>query len=65
VVAVDVPGFDAAIARHRGPFAELDLTYRALGTYVAELGLGAPGPMREHYLDDDSIEVCWPVTSRP
>jgi DNA-binding transcriptional MerR regulator len=65
VVQLEVPGFDAAVARHTGPFDDLDRTYRALGTHVAEHAIGAPGPMREHYLDGDTIEVCWPITARP
>jgi DNA-binding transcriptional MerR regulator len=65
VVQMEVPGFDAAVAMHTGSFDDLDQTYRALGTHVAERAIGAPGPMREHYLDDDRIEVCWPVTRRP
>ena len=53
------------MAAHTGAFDDLDQTYRALGTYVLEAGLGADGPMREHYLGDDTIEVCWPVTTIP
>ena len=41
---------------------DLDQTYGALGTTVAELGLGTPGPIREIYLADDRAEVCWPIT---
>jgi hypothetical protein len=50
--------------------ADLDQTYGALGTYVARRGIGAYGPIREHYLvtafdtDDESrhlTEVGWPV----
>jgi effector-binding domain-containing protein len=50
--------------------ADLDQTYGALGTYVARRGIGADGPIREHYLvtafdtDDESrhlTEVGWPV----
>jgi effector-binding domain-containing protein len=49
---------------------DLDQTYGALGTYVAERESGGAGPIREHYLvtefdaDDESgylTEVCWPV----
>jgi DNA-binding transcriptional MerR regulator len=53
-----------AVMLHTGPFADLDQTYGALGTIVAERGIGAPGPIREHYLDDERAEVCWPVVSR-
>ena len=61
VVQVEVPGFDAAVALHTGAFEDLDQTYRALGTRVVEQGIGVDGPMREHYLADDVIEVCWPI----
>ncbi len=63
----DVLGARFAIATHLGPFAEIDRAYGALGAFVAERMVGAPGPIREHYLSggfDDpvlSAEVCWPV----
>jgi GyrI-like small molecule binding domain len=59
-----------AVAVHKGSFADLHQTYRALGTYVAERGTGLDRPIREHYLvtafdtDDESrhvTEVGWPV----
>ena len=59
---LDVPETRVAVMLHEGPFDDLDQTYGALGTVVAELGLGAPGPIREIYLGDDRAEVCWPVT---
>ncbi len=65
VTQVEVPGFDAAVAIHAGAFDDLDCTYRTLGTRVAEMGIGETGPMREHYLHDGTIEVCWPVTRLP
>ncbi len=61
---------ELAVAVHQGTLADLDLTYAALGTYVAEREIGVDGPIREHYLvtafdtDDESrhvTEVCWPV----
>jgi DNA-binding transcriptional MerR regulator len=61
---VDIPAADLAVTVHRGPFADVDQAYGALGTYVAERMLGADGPIREHYLDGDpdpATEVCWPV----
>lgn len=66
----EVPGTELAIALHAGPFGELDQTYGALGTFVAERALGVEGPIREHYLvsardtDDETChrtEVCWPI----
>ena len=70
VVRYVVPAADLAVAIHHGPFSDLDQTYGALGTWVAERALGADGPIRERYLprgnDDDLLdhdtEVCWPVT---
>ena len=67
---VDVPAAELAVAVHKGAMADLDQTYGALGTYVARRGIGAAGPIREHYLvtafdtDDESLhltEVGWPV----
>lgn len=67
---IDVPAAELAVAVHRGPFAELDRTYAAVGVHVAEHELGVEGPIREYYLvtaaddPDESrhrIEVCWPI----
>jgi effector-binding domain-containing protein len=67
---LEIPPAGLAVAVHRGTLADLDLTYAALGTYVAERGIGADGPIREHYLvtafdtDHESrhvTEVGWPV----
>jgi DNA-binding transcriptional MerR regulator/effector-binding domain-containing protein len=67
---LEIPPAELAVAVHRGSLADLDLTYAALGTYVAEREIGVDGPIREHYLvtafdtDDESrhvTEVCWPV----
>jgi DNA-binding transcriptional MerR regulator/effector-binding domain-containing protein len=68
---LELAAADLAVLVHHGPFADLDRTYGALGTTVAERAIGAPGPIREHYLvtaadtDDESrhrTEVCWPIT---
>jgi effector-binding domain-containing protein len=68
---VEIPGADLAVLLHQGPFADLDRTYASLGTIVAERGIGAPGPIREHYLvsaaetsdeREHRTEVCWPIT---
>jgi DNA-binding transcriptional MerR regulator len=70
---LELPATDLAILLHVGPFAELDQTYGALGTYVAEHEIGLAGPIRERYLvtadtvDDPSrhqTEVCWPIQLR-
>jgi DNA-binding transcriptional MerR regulator len=71
VTQIELPPSDLAVLLHEGSFAELDRAYGALGTVVAERGIGAPGPIREHYLvsatDTDDVsrhrtEVCWPIT---
>jgi DNA-binding transcriptional MerR regulator len=61
VAPLALPATRVAAMVHDGPFDDLDQTYGALGTVVAELGLGVPGPIREIYLADDRAEVCWPV----
>ena len=53
---------EVAVLTHQGSFDELDRTYGALGTWVTEQGIGAPGPIRETYFADDHAEVAWPVT---
>jgi DNA-binding transcriptional MerR regulator len=66
---VEVPGAELAVARHEGPFGELDRTYGALGTYVAQRELAVAGPIREYYPtqsdaaghDLPAIEVGWPI----
>jgi effector-binding domain-containing protein len=49
---------------------DVDRTYAALGTYVAEHEVGVDGPVREYYLVDgfntsDSMlwrtEIAWPI----
>ncbi|MCW2560065.1 MAG: MerR family DNA-binding transcriptional regulator [Mycobacterium sp.] len=69
-----LPEGPVAVAVHRGSFSELDRTYTALGSFVAEQGLGSRTrtAIRENYLvslfttDDERgliTEVCWPVLS--
>jgi effector-binding domain-containing protein len=59
---VEVPAAAYAVVVHRGPFDRLDEAYGALGSHVAANLLGADGPIREHYLDEGTTEVLWPVT---
>jgi DNA-binding transcriptional MerR regulator len=61
VHAVKLPRVEYAVAVHAGPLEEVDRTYAALGTVVAERAIGVQGPLRENYLSDDRIEICWPV----
>ena len=67
-----LPEGPVAVAVHRGSFSELDRTYTALGTFVAEQGLASRTrtAIRENYLvslfntDNEHglvTEVCWPV----
>ena len=63
--AVELPATTAAVLVHQGSFADLDRAYGALGTAVAEMGVAGAGPIREHYLDATSTEVCWPVAGAP
>jgi DNA-binding transcriptional MerR regulator len=62
VDVVELPAANVAVLVHEGSFLDADQTYGALGTVVAERGIGGDGPIREHYVADDRIEVCWPVT---
>jgi DNA-binding transcriptional MerR regulator len=65
-----VPAAELAIAVHHGAHTDVDRTYGALGTYVAEHEVGVDGPVREYYLVDgfntsDSMawrtEIAWPI----
>jgi len=67
---LEIPAVEAAIAVHEGPLDDIDRTYGALGTVVAERAIGVDGPIREYYLigfpetEDESkhrTEVGWPV----
>ncbi|WP_040794020.1 MerR family transcriptional regulator [Nocardia higoensis] len=69
---VDLPARHVAIALHRGSFGELDRTYGALGSHVAEHDHALAEPVREIYLvgpgdaadpADYRTEVCWPIAS--
>lgn len=70
VEEIELPAVELAVSVHRGPSAQVDRTYGALGTFVAERAFGVDGPIREHYLvtsadtADERLhrtEVCWPV----
>lgn len=69
-----LPEGPMAVAVHHGPLRELDRTYAALGSFVAEQGLASRtrSAIRENYLlsrfdtnDEHGLvtEVCWPVLS--
>jgi DNA-binding transcriptional MerR regulator len=59
-----------AVAVHVGSLADIDRTYAALGTLVAERAIGVQGPIRENYLvgpletsaeAEHRTEICWPI----
>jgi DNA-binding transcriptional MerR regulator len=65
-----VPPAELAIAVHHGTHGNVDRTYGALGTYVAEHEIGVEGPVREYYLADSfntpdpalwCTEIAWPI----
>jgi DNA-binding transcriptional MerR regulator len=63
----EIGGIEAAVAVHDGPAEDVDRTYGALGTAVAERAIGVDGPIREYYPDGfdaaepHRTEICWPV----
>ena len=63
----EVPAAEVAVAVHDGAPGDVDRTYGALGTVVAERSIGVDGPIREYYPDGfDPVlphrtEICWPV----
>ena len=67
---IEIPGAELAITVHHGPIDDLDQTYGALGTLVAQQEIGVDGPIREYYVVGSNetggepihyTEVCWPV----
>jgi DNA-binding transcriptional MerR regulator/effector-binding domain-containing protein len=70
VTSYHVPESELAVMVHHGSAADIDRTYGALGSIVAERAIGVAGPIRENFLvtaadtPDESqhrTEVCWPV----
>jgi DNA-binding transcriptional MerR regulator len=59
--ALELSRVEYAVAVHTGSLDDVDLAYAALGAVVADRAIGLQGPLRENYLDDGRIEVCWPV----
>jgi DNA-binding transcriptional MerR regulator len=63
----EIAGIEAAVAVHDGPAEDVDRTYGALGTAVAERAIGVDGPIREYYpggfdpVEPHRTEICWPV----
>lgn len=67
---IEIPAAHLAVTMHHGPFDDLDQTYAALGSFVAERAIGVEGPIRERYIvtaddrtdpSDLRTEVGWPV----
>ncbi len=67
---LEIPAVEAAVALHEGGMSDIDRTYGALGSAVAERAIGVDGPIREYYLvssldtgevSQHRTEVCWPV----
>jgi DNA-binding transcriptional MerR regulator/effector-binding domain-containing protein len=65
-----IPAAEAAVMVHEGAADDIDRTYGALGTAVAERAIGVEGAIREYYLvgwphtdeeQEHRTEVCWPV----
>jgi DNA-binding transcriptional MerR regulator/effector-binding domain-containing protein len=65
-----IPSAELAVTVHHGPHDDIDVTYGALGTYVAEHALAISGPVRETYLvaPRDTLdatawrtEIGWPI----
>ncbi len=72
LTSLTLPGGRFAVTLHHGSFADIDRTYAALGSYVAEHERLAPGPVREIYLTgpddvsdpaDFTTRLCWPIAA--
>ncbi len=70
VAPFDIPAAELAIAVHRGSHADIDVTYGALGAWVADQQLAVSGPVHETYrvgprdTGEESAwrtEIGWPV----
>ena len=67
---LQLPAVEYAVAVHAGAVDDVDRTYAALGSVVAERAIGVEGPIRENYVvgafdTPDEVqhrtEICWPV----
>ncbi|HEX4305668.1 MAG TPA: MerR family transcriptional regulator [Solirubrobacterales bacterium] len=70
VEALVVPAAELAVVMHHGSLVDIDVTYGALGAYVARHELSVEGPLRETYLrdaddtedpDEWATEIGWPI----
>jgi DNA-binding transcriptional MerR regulator len=58
----ELPACTVAVVVHTGGFDTMIDTYRNLGAWVASNAAPGSLPVREHYLDATTTEICWPVT---
>ena len=65
-----MPAAELAIAVHHGAHTDIDRTYGALGTYVADHEVGVDDLVREYYVVDRfntpdaaswRTEIAWPI----
>ena len=72
VAAQVVPAAEMAVIVHAGSHADVDRSYGALASYVADHALQVDGSIREYYLvgrqdtpDEQAwrTEICWPIFS--
>jgi len=65
-----LPRVEYAVAVHAGSVDDIDRTYAALGTVVAERAIGVQGPIREDYVigaldtsdeTEHRTQIAWPV----
>jgi DNA-binding transcriptional MerR regulator len=70
VVPFIVPEAELAVLLHRGPLADIDITYGELGAYATDHEISIEGPLREYYLiaanetsdpEDWRTEIGWPI----
>jgi len=66
----ELPAGDTAVMMHEGAHRDMDMTYGALGSWVAERAIGVAGPIREDFVisqldtereQDFRTEISWPV----
>src|ERR1700747_3768009 len=69
-----VPAAEVAVTTFRGSYADIDLAYARLGSYVAEHELAVGWQLREYYHRDHShttdyaqwrTEIAWPIIDTP
>lgn len=70
IEVAELPPAELAVAVHRGPHDDIDVTYGQLGAWVVEHALAVDGPVQETYrvgprdtstADDWRTEIGWPV----